>query len=285
MRGPAGERPTRSAARRLALGGLAVSLAAAALAGWLLSRADGGGAGPPAGAPGAPAPGALAARAAPAAVRLPEATAEAGLLRAPDAQPAAVHDPGEPRRAARAGSEQAFLEAFLVRALEPGADPLSLAEAELSGDRPLAARLAALRGLVALRPPGWAGRLSGVLLAEPDGSRPAAELAEYALLALGDLAPSEAAARAALFEVLDAPGDDAGTLARRRSAAAALALAAPREDLALLAARLRDGDDAQLLAGVRAGLSKNPAAAPLAGSFPAAARPDPAAFSAQDEEE
>jgi hypothetical protein len=35
-----------------------------------------------------------------------------------------------------------------------------------------------------------------------------------------------------------------------------------------------------LLAGVRARLLENPAAGPLAGLFPAAARPDPAAFSA-----
>lgn len=201
----------------------------------------------------------------------------AGTLRARPVEVLQPEHEGEPRPPARPGSERAALQAFLARAQAPGADGLALARVELGPDRPLAARLAALRGLLDLQPEGWAGLVAETVLAPPDASRASVELAETALRALGEAAPAAAEARGALLGILGA-----GELAERRAAAAALAAASPREELPALAARLDAADDAQLLAGVRAGLSKNPAARPLTAGFPAAASPDPTAIPAED---
>jgi len=177
------------------------------------------------------------------------------------AMAAVCDDP--PIASARPDSERAFLEAFLHAAREPGADPVALADRSLQPEVPVAAQLAALRGLVKLQPAGLAKCLGR---AQRDAAAP--EVREVALRHLCDFAVADAAARGELLALLQAPAaSEADALVRRR-AASTLAGVSPPDELSALAAALAAERDETLLAGVSASLAGNPKADTLPPIFP-----------------
>ncbi|MCB9898567.1 MAG: hypothetical protein H6825_11225 [Planctomycetes bacterium] len=166
------------------------------------------------------------------------------LLPAP---PATREHPAEDPtgRAPRAGTERAFLDAFLaLSATRPDGLDLGFAREVLSDGHPRAEKFALLRALDTTHAPAQIEVLDLVLQLEPEGSLP-----ERAVSDLGRLASDDARARDVLEDVVRGrlPVDDPSL---RRRAASHWAASADDAGLARLLAHLDVEQDALLTAGV-----------------------------------